>query len=90
MDHLFDAQARVERILTSEVFNLVQRGPVWIKSAIMPRINCLEAAAPARRFDNAPGTCAMAMFPANPRNRTAHSKRPNFSVAPGGYSECVG
>jgi hypothetical protein len=36
MDHLSRAQAIIERIVTGEVSNLVQRGPVWIKSAIIP------------------------------------------------------
>ena len=53
MDHLFRAQAKGERILTGEVFNLVQHDPAWIKSAIIPPNNCPAASGAVRRFGNA-------------------------------------
>src|SRR3954466_15539076 len=63
MDHLFDAQARAKRILTGEVFNLVQHGCAWIKSAIMPQHDCLLMTAPAAqpRDEGAGAAGAMTM-----------------------------
>ena len=87
MDHLFRTRAIVERILTGEVFNLAQHGPVPIKSAIIPQINCRLV----RRFGNAlRADLAMPMLFANHPEGGGLSRWSHLPAPPGGYSERSG
>jgi hypothetical protein len=87
MDHLFRAQSIAERILTGEVLNLVQHGPVPIKSAIISENNCRLV----RRFGNAPSADrAMPMLFASHPKGGGFSHRSHLPAAPSGYSERAG
>jgi hypothetical protein len=87
MDHLFRAQSIVERILTGEVFNLAQHGPLPIKSAIITQNNCRLV----RRFGKAlRADLAMPMLFANHPEGGGLSRRSHLPAPPGGYSERSG
>jgi hypothetical protein len=77
MDHLSRAHAIIERIVTGEVFNLVQRGPDWIKSAIIPSNYYPAATSAVRLLANHPEGVG-------PFHRTKPM------VAAGGRSESIG
>jgi hypothetical protein len=77
MDHLSRAQAIIEPIVTGEVFNLVQRRSVWIKSAIIPSNYPPAAADAVRLLSNHP-------------EGTGSDQGDKQIVARGGCSESVG
>src|SRR5712671_3183185 len=82
MDHLFRAPSIAERILTGEVFNLVQHGPVRIKSAIIPR----NSGRLVRRCANAlSADRAMPMLFANHPEGGGFSRRFHLSEPPAGH-----